>query len=150
MPEFLTLEGKTKIEKQLSELEQKRPKIAKRIRDAKELGDLAENTEYSAAKEEQGWVEAEITRLQNLLRSAQIIEKVEATDVVVVGARVTITISTQKHVYTILGVEEADPANGKISHESPLGRALLNKKKGDTGVITTPNGASRFTIVDIN
>ncbi|MDA2936385.1 transcription elongation factor GreA [Patescibacteria group bacterium AH-259-L05] len=150
MPEFLTLEGQTKIEKQLSELEQRRPKIAKRIRDAKELGDLAENTEYSAAKEEQGWVEAEITRLQNLLRSAQIIEKSEASDIVVVGSSVTIKISTQKHIYTVVGVEETDPTNGRISNESPLGQALLDKKKGDTGRIKTPNGSARFTIVDIN
>lgn len=150
MPEFLTLGGKTKIEKQLLEFKQRRPKIARRIRDAIALGDLKENTEYAAAKEDQGWLEAEIIRLQNLLRNAQIIEKIETTDIVVVGACVTIKIGTQKQVYTILGVEETDPAEGKISHESPLGQALLNKRKGDTGVLITPNGDSRFTIVDIN
>lgn len=150
MPEFLTLEGQTKIEKQLSELEQKRPKIAKRIRDAIELGDLSENAEYIAVKEEQAWVENEITRLMHLLRSAQIIEKKEKTDSIIVSSSVMLNIDTIKQVYIIVGAEESDPSNGRISHESPLGQALLGKKKGDTGIIKTPNGTSRFTVVDIS
>lgn len=150
MSEFLTLEGQTKVEKQVSELKTRRPQIAKRIYDAKELGDLAENSEYNAAKEEQGWVEAEITRLNNLLQSAKIVEKTEKTDIIVVGSSVTLKISSKKYVYTIVGVEETDPTNGRISHKSPLGQALLDKKKGDKVELKTPNGTSHFIIVDIN
>lgn len=150
MSEFLTLEGQTKVEKQVSELKTRRPQIAKRIYDAKELGDLAENSEYNAAKEEQGWVEAEITRLNNLLQSAKIVEKTEKTDIIVVGSSVTLKMSSKKYVYTIVGVEETDPTNGRISHKSPLGQALLDKKKGDKAELKTPNGTSHFIIVDIN
>ena len=147
MPEFLTLEGRSKIKTQLGELKEKRPKIAKRIRDAKEMGDLSENTEFTTAKDEQSWVESEINRLENLLKSAETIDNTKNSDKVRIGSSVQLKSKEGIKDYMIVGSEESDPSQGRISHESPLGKELINKKIGDNIEIQTPNGKIIFKIV---
>lgn len=149
MPEYLTPEGRLKIENQLSEFEQRRPKIAKRLRAAKELGDLSENTAFTAAKDEQGWIESETVRLKNLLRSAEIIQNSKNSDKVRIGSTVRIKTNDGERAYTIVGSEEADPANGRISHKSQVGQALLDKKKNEKVTVQTPKGSVSFKITSI-
>ena len=145
---FLTREGFQKLQDELDYLRtQKREEIANRLHEAMEGGELIENAEYEAAKNEQAFVEGRIKELEVLLATAHIIEeKPAAGKVVQVGSSVVIQEegSKEKEEYTIVGVAEADPDTGKISNESPLGRALLNHKEGDVIPVDAPAGA--FTV----
>lgn len=147
---FITEEGHETLKKELEYLKTgKRREIAQRIQDAKELGDLSENAEYSEAKEEQSFIEGKIIELEFLLRNARIIEKQTKGEktTVVVGSRISLTSSNGKTVeYTIVGSNEADPAKGIISNESPLGRAFLGKKSGETVEVKVPVGLITYTI----
>ncbi len=151
MSDFLTPEGRVKIEEDLFELKQKRPEIAKRIQNAKEMGDMSENAEYTIAKDEQAWVESEIVRLENLLKSAEVIDQSRVSSRVKIGSKVELSnlgIKT-KIKYIIVGSEEADPSEGRISYQSPLGRALINKKINDQVSVETPGGVTNFVIIRI-
>ena len=129
-----------------------RKEVAARIKEAREFGDLSENAEYDAAKNEQAELEEKIHQLENKIRNAKIIDDVISADgVVSVGSQVTLKEKGKKDsvMYEIVGITEADPFNGKISNESPIGVALLGKKKGETVEIEIPDGKITYKIINI-
>lgn len=151
---FLTAEGLKKLELELEELKTvKRQEIAEKIKIARDFGDLSENSEYDEAKNEQAQIEEKIAKIDNMIANAKIIDDVEIdTKVVGVGANVKLKQkSTGKEMqYVIVGSAESNPLEGKISNESPVGRAILGKKKGSTVQVQLPNGSvTDYTIVDI-
>ncbi|MFO7322942.1 MAG: transcription elongation factor GreA [Chloroflexota bacterium] len=151
--QYLTPEGFKNLEKRLRFLiEVRRPEVAERLRQAlEEGGDLSENAEYEDAKNEQAFVEGEIMRLEAILSSAQVIEDTGQKDRVVLGARVTIVEegTKDKEIYYLVGSAEANPTEGKISLESPLGKALLGKKVGEKVKVDAPAGEITFVIKEI-
>ncbi len=148
----LTHEGYRKLKDELEYLKnEKRRELAERLRAAIQMGDLSENADYIATKEEQGFVEGRIQELETILRYAVIIDQDTHKDVVDLGARVTIQEDGYPpETYLIVGPTEADPTNGKISHESPMGRALMGRRKGDRVTVMTPAGPMEITIVDVS
>jgi transcription elongation factor GreA len=150
-PIYLTLEGKKKLEEELKHLVTvRRKEVAAAIQSAKEEGDISENSAYDEAKLAQGFLEGRIQTIELQLREAVIIEKNGASDHVGVGSKVTVVEEGfDEETYYIVGSAEADPLNGKISNESPIGRALLGAKKGDTVRAETPNGEITFKVVKI-
>ena len=151
--QYLTPEGMVELEARLKYLtEQRRAEVAERLRLAlEEGGDLSENAEYEDAKNEQAFVEGEILRLETILSTAQIIESSGKKDKVELGSVITVTEkgSRQKEVYRLVGSAEANPRDGKISVESPLGRALLGAKVGDNVKYKAPDGEMVFVIKSI-
>ena len=148
--QYISEEGLAKLRVELEELtNNKRQEIAQRIHDAKEHGDLAENAEYEDAKNEQAFVEGQIQRLEALVKNAVLIEGGHTTDHVQVGSTVKVQDSDGTETFTIVGSTEASPAEGKISNESPVGHALLGKKKGDKVVVKVPAGDFAYKIVAI-
>lgn len=145
----LTLDGKGELEAELAELKGQRGTIAEKIAIARDFGDLSENAEYSAAKEEQSQVESRISEIEGILQNATII-KAKNTSMVQVGNTVTLTTDGKKVTYIIVGSVEADPLEGKISDESPIGQALLGKVVGDEVVIETPRGKMDYKIEKIS
>lgn len=141
---FLTAEGLKKLELELEELKTvKRQEIAEKIKIARDFGDLSENSEYDEAKNEQALIEERIAKIDNMIANAKIIdEKVIDTNVVNLGNTVSLFVKTtgKEMTYTIVGSAESDPLSGKISNESPVGRAILGKKKGNTVQVQLPNG----------
>lgn len=151
-PTLLTKEGKRKLEEELEHLrETKRPQVAERIRAAREEGDLRENAEYEDAKREQGFVEGRIQELEQLLRHVEIIPEAQQNGVVTVGSTVHVREGDDgaTETYTLVGPAESDPVEGRISNESPLGKALLGAKKGDKVAFKTPGGNTTFEVLDI-
>ena len=150
---LLTYAGLKKLEDELHDLKVvKRKEVAEKIKEARGQGDLSENAEYDAAKEEQGEIESRIIQLENLLRNAEVIdEDVLKMDVVNLGSKVTVldVEFDEEMEYTIVGSTEADPMNGRISNESPLGMALLGQKVGATVMADTPDGEVAFKILNI-
>ena len=148
---YLTNEGFLEIEEELNHLKEvKRPEIIKALKDARALGDLSENADYDAARDEQAQIEGRILELEKLLENAHIIEKVN-TDVVGLGVTVKINYIDDEEIeeYRIVGSKEADPSNNKISNESPLAKAIMNRKKGDICSVESPNGKYDVEIVEI-
>ncbi len=144
---YVTKEGLKKIEEELQHLvHTKRKEIALRIQEAKELGDLSENAEYSDAKEEQALTAARIIELETMLKNTELIAHKKNTDIVEVGSAVTVKGEEGVLTYTIVGSSEADPLSLKISNESPLGSAFIGKNKGDEVVVKTPGGDVTYTI----
>lgn len=133
----LTKEGKEELERELAELKAKKPEIIERVQTARAFGDLSENEEYSSARAEQKHVEGRILEIEDILKSAKIIRNI-ARDKVAVGATVKISLAGKKVTYSIVGPVEADPLNGKVSNESPIGKALMGRKVGDD--FELPNG----------
>jgi transcription elongation factor GreA len=150
---FLTREGYTKLQEELEFLRtKKREEIANRLHEAMEGGELIENAEYEAAKNEQAFVEGRIKELEILLATARVIDEtaVQSTDTIQVGTTVTIQEENMEpESYTIVGAAEANPINGKISNESPLGRALLNRKAGERVQVDAPAGSFTVLIVKV-
>lgn len=147
---YLTKERIEDLKKELEELKsKKRLEVAERLKQAKEYGDLSENSEYIEAREEQSWTETRIFELENMLKKAVIIEKTEGTNEVQVGSTATVKKGDQIFRYTIVGSNEANPREGKISNESPLGRSFLGHKVGDSLVISTPGGKVTYQITKI-
>ena len=145
----MTAEGKEKLQAELKNLKLvKRPEVIQRIKVARSFGDLSENSEYDAAKDEQSHVEDRIAQVEDMLKYAQVVDadSVDPNEVSV-GKTVTYTeVGTDDaETYTIVGSDESDPLNGKISNDSPIAQALLGKKKGETVSITTPGG--QFDVV---
>jgi transcription elongation factor GreA len=143
---ILTPEGLEKLKKEIEYLStDKRREVAERIKEAREFGDISENSEYDDAKNEQAMLEARIATLEDKLRSASVINASELSpDVVRVGSQVHIKDDAGKTAtYTIVGSTEADPSANKLSNESPVGKALVGRKKGDTAKVTLPNGKTR-------
>ena len=149
---FQTREGQHKAEVELAELVNvKRAEMADRIRGARGFGELAENTEYIEAKNEQALLEGRIAELEDLLNHAVLIEEEErARGVVDLGAKVTVETDEGKETYSIVGAAEADPLGGMISNESPLGRALLGHKAGEEVEWEAPVGTSRVRILKVS
>ena len=127
----LTAEGKKELEEELKELIKGRPAIAERIATARSFGDLSENEEYSSARNEQKIAEGRILEIQEILKNAKLIRGGKK-DKVALGATVSLTLSGKKMEYTLVGPTEANPLEGKISNESPIGKALMGHKAGDT------------------
>ena len=150
-PEYLSAEGLEKLKAELDELTNvKRPEVAQRIHDAKEYGDVTENAEYEDAKNEQAFVEGRIQSLTAIIKNAVIIDEKHSRTYVQIGSTVTIQGEANgKEKYTIVGAAEAAPDEGRISNESPVGRALLGKKKGEEVTVSVPAGDSTYTIVSI-
>jgi transcription elongation factor GreA len=149
-PTYLSKDGLDKLRVELDEmLNVKRPEVAQRIHDAKEHGDLSENAEYEDAKNEQAFVEGRIQTLQALIKNATIIDENHSTDHVQIGSTVTVDSSDGEESFTIVGSTEARPTEGRISNESPVGRALLGKKKGEKVLVKVPAGDFTYKIVSI-
>jgi transcription elongation factor GreA len=149
---YLTAEGAERLRAELAELKgPRREAIARRLRDAISQGDLSENADYHKAKEDQGFLEGQILELEYILRNAVIIAETSgAREIVDIGARVTIQEDEfDPETYQLVGAKEADPRNGKISNESPIGRALLGHQVGDRVTADTPQGKIQFTILKI-
>lgn len=127
----------------------RRVEVAERLKQAKEYGDLSENSEYSEAREEQASVEARIAELEEVLKQAVTIEKSEGGDAVAVGSTVTVRKGDKTMTYAVVGSYEAKPEEGKISDESPLGKAFMKKKVGDAVNVTTPAGVMSYEIMKI-
>jgi transcription elongation factor GreA len=149
---YLTKEGQQRLKDELAQLEgPARVDLARRLREAIQMGDLSENADYIAAKEEQGFLEGRIQELKYILSHASIIEENgNSFDAVDVGATVTIQEEDfPPEVYYLVGSKEADPGNGRISHQSPIGSALMGKKVGETVDVETPGGVIHFKITKI-
>ncbi|MHB8916934.1 MAG: transcription elongation factor GreA [Desulfocucumaceae bacterium] len=150
---LLTVEGLKKLEEELERYKSiKRRDVAERIKQAIEFGDITENSEYEDAKNEQAWIEGRILTLEKMLRNAKIIDDENlGTDEVTLGSTVVLKdLEYNEQVeYTIVGSVEADPANSKISNESPVGKAIIGKGKGSVVEVTVPAGVLKYQIVDI-
>lgn len=151
---FLTPEGLLKLENELDDAKSiKRREVADRIKQALAFGDISENSEYDQAKNEQAKLEERIAKLESILRNAKLIDEDEiTTDVVSVGSKVIVldVEYDEEMEYTIIGSAEADPYNGRISNESPVGSALLGKRSGDTIDVQVPDGTIKYKIMSIN
>lgn len=152
-PTFLTREGLAKLEEELDYLKgSKRREMAERIKIAVSYGDLSENSEYDAAKDEQAFVESRIVQLEKMMRNVRIIEPgTEDTSVVAIGRTVKLKEVPEGDVetYQIVGSTESDPLDGKISNESPLGSSLIGRNVGDKINVNTPGGQLEFEIIEI-
>ena len=151
-PSYLTAEGFERLTKELVELKgPARQAISERLRAAIQMGDLSENADYKSAKEDQGFLEGRILELEAILRNAVIIDETpRQRDLVDVGSHVTIQEEDYPpETYYLVGPKEADPKKNRISHESPIGRALLGHRVGDEVIATTPGGDIRFKILSI-
>lgn len=153
---ILTPDGLEKLKNELEYLStEKRREVAARIKEAREFGDISENAEYDDAKNEQAMLEARIAQLEEKLRSATVIDSKDlGTDIVGVGSSVEVSDATngRTETYTIVGSSEANPAERKLSNESPVGKALLGRKAGETVVVELPNGKQRrlkITKIDV-
>jgi transcription elongation factor GreA len=146
---YLTPEGAEDLKQELDKLVNiRRPELAAKLKEAVAQGDLKENADYHDTREQKAFVEGRIQYLENVLRSAQIINNQGPSDVVRLGAEVTIREDGQDEdeTYMIVGAAEANPREGKISHESPIGAALLGQKRGAKVVVNTPGGTTEFKI----
>jgi transcription elongation factor GreA len=150
-PVLLTQEGLEKLRAELSHLvNERRPEIAQRIKMAKEFGDLTENAEYDDAKNEQGFVEGRILTVEQMIRNASLIETDEHTDgSVQLGSSVKVKDDFGEMTYTIVGPAEADAGSGRISLESPVGKALLGGRPGDEISVETPGGPRQVQILKV-
>ena len=149
-PIYLTVEGEKKLRAELAELTgPRREELSKRLRSAIQMGDLSENADYHKAKEDQAFLEGRIQEIEAVLRTAVIVEK-SNSDVVTVNSNVTVQEEGfEPETYHLVGAKEADPRNGKISNESPIGKALMDHKVGDVVEAETPGGKIKFKILKI-
>ncbi len=144
----ITADGKKELEKELETLKGRRGSIADKIAEARDYGDLSENAEYDAAREEQGIVESRIAEIEDILLNADIIKAGKKSSVGL-GSTVELKVAGKSVTYTVVGPVEADPIEGKISNESPIGAAIFGKKVGETAEVETPKGISTYEIVTI-
>ncbi len=149
-PTYLTKEGEAKLRAELTELTgPRREELSQRLRSAIQMGDLSENADYHKAKEDQGFLEGRIQEIEAILRTAVIIEKTSG-DSVMVGSHVTVQEGDlDPETYYMVGAKEADPRNGRISNESPIGQALMGHKVGEVVEAETPGGKIKFKILKI-
>ena len=146
---IISKKGLEKLEKELDYLQNtKRKQVATRLKSAIEQGDLSENAEYQDAKDQQAWTEGRIIELKNKIKNVQIIKK-EKNGKITVGSQVKIKNNGQEFEYTIVGSQEADPLQGKISNESPLGQAFIGHRKGEKVNVQTPEGQIQYNILEI-
>ncbi|MEE8131695.1 MAG: transcription elongation factor GreA [Candidatus Paceibacterota bacterium] len=151
MKHYLTPERLKELKTELERMKKDaRLDIAERLKRAKELGDLSENSEYSDAKDAQARVESRIFELENILRNASIIRKKVGNEVVHIGSTIEVKREGKRFTYTIVGSQEAKPEDSLVSNESPLGKAFLDKRTGDTVEVQTPSGIVKCKIVKIS
>jgi transcription elongation factor GreA len=150
MTKYLTPEGRKKMEEEL-EMRKKemRLKIALIIKEAKEQGDLSENAEYTEAKRQQSDNERRIMELENQIRTSEVASFVEGSGVVQMGSKVRIKFDGEEQLFAIVGSNEADPLGGKISNESPIGKALMGKKMKDKVKVQTPGGEKEYMVLEV-
>lgn len=148
---YLTKEGLEDLKKEHHELTKvKRPEVVNRVTEARNQGDLSENAEYSAAREELAFIDGRIDELDEMLKQVELIEETNGEHpTVILGAEVTIKVNGKEEVYKVVGEWEADPTEKKISHESPLGKALMGKKVGETAEVEAPAGKVLYTVVSV-
>ncbi|MFZ3150604.1 MAG: transcription elongation factor GreA [Anaerolineaceae bacterium] len=149
---YITITGKNKLEEELAELKgPQRLELARRLKSAIEMGDLSENADYKAAKEDQGFLEGRILEIEAVLSNAKVIDESETTtNEVQIGNKVTIKEDNEpEEVFKLVGARESNARIGKISYESPLGAALIGKKKGDLVTVQTPGGELKVKIIKI-
>ena len=144
----ITEHGKRDLENELADLMEQRKSVIQKIAEARAFGDLSENAEYSAAKDEQSQVETRISEIEDILKNSSIIRDNKRSKI---GLGSTVTLKNgAKVIYKIVGPVEADPLNGKISNESPLGLALCGKTVGDKAIISTPKGKTEYQILAVS
>jgi transcription elongation factor GreA len=150
-PSYLTRHGYQKLQEELDHLRTvKRQEVANRLHEAMEGGELIEDAEYEAAKNEQAFVEGRIQELEMLLANARVVEETGKRDVVQIAAKVTIQeVDLEPETYTIVGPAEANPREGKISNESPLGKALMDHRAGDKVLVDAPDGSFTVQILKV-
>ena len=149
---ILTLDGLNKLKKELEQCKTvKRGEVAARIKQAIDFGDISENSEYDDAKNDQAFIEGRIITLQKMLRNARVIDEVEGTDIVAIGAKVRLKDVDfgDEEEYSIVGSAEADPGTNKISNESPVGKAVLGLPKGAVVEVNAPAGVLHYQILNI-
>ncbi|MFC1721349.1 transcription elongation factor GreA [Patescibacteria group bacterium] len=151
MTKVLTPQGYKKLEDELEQLKKERlPEIAEKIKQAKELGDLSENAEYHAAKEEQAIVNGRIAEISQLLKGGKIVDPAQKkAGVVSIGSLVRVKKDGEEMTFTLVGSNESDPMQGKVSNESPIGSALLGKKNGEVAEVNLPDGVAEYEIIGI-
>ena len=150
MADYISPEGLEKLKEELNKLKtEERQAIAVRLEAAKALGDLSENAEYQEAKEAQSLNEARIVELEEMLKNIVVIKKPVGTDFVQIGSQVIVERDGAEEIYSIVGSEEADPVSGKISNESPMGKAFLGKRRDEAVEVKTPGGNMTYIIKDI-
>lgn len=151
MVPVITQKGKEKIEKELDYLKNtKRREVSEKIEKAKELGDLSENAEYQEAKEEQGMMEARINQLSNLLKTAVVTDGTKKKGEVSIGSKIVVRSKLGEQTFTIVGYNEADPSEGFISNESPLGSSFIGKRTGAKVEVEVPSGTIEYEVIEIN
>jgi transcription elongation factor GreA len=147
---YLTKDGVDKLKTELEDLvKTQRPQVAQELREAKEYGDLSENASWDAAKDHQSFIEGRISELEHILRNVVVIKAPRNNTKINIGSTVHLDIENGKQIYTIVGSTEANPSEGKISNESPIGQALMGKAKGDEVIITVPSGDMVYKIAHI-
>ncbi len=147
---YITKDGLEKLKAELKELKEvKIPEVAKRIQTARDNGDISENAEYEGAKEEQARVEGKIAELEEIIKNAKISDNNNSKGEIAVGSKVKVHIDGDEEEFHIVGALEADPTNNKISHESPIGSALLGKKIGEKVEVEAPIGKVTYTILSV-
>lgn len=150
---FVTKEGLEELKRELSELSDvKRPQVLERVSAARSMGDLSENSEYTAAREELSLIDGRIEELADIIKNANLIEETHKTGKgakIELGSEITVSINGKKEQFALVGEWEADPKNKKISHESPLGKALIGKEIGQKVEVEAPAGKVIYTVVNI-
>ena len=145
----ITAEGKKELEAELEALKSRRGEIAEKIAEARDYGDLSENAEYDAAREDQGLVESRIAEIEDIVMNAELITA-SRKSTIGIGSKVELKNGSKTVNYHVVGPVEANPIEGKISNESPIGVALMGKKEGDKATVTTPKGDIHYTVVAVN
>ena len=146
---YLTQEGLKKLKEEYDQLiNVRRKEVAEKLRKARELGDITENAAYEAARDEQAFVEGRIAELDDLLKRVEVVEEIEEGKVTI-GSTVRVHLDGDVQEFKIDGIPEADPENGKISHDSPLGKALMDRKVGDHVEVDAPVGKLRYHILEV-
>ena len=147
---YITKEGAEKLEKELDELKNvKRREIGERLRTATAMGDLSENFDYQNAREEQDLLESRVSEIQEILSNSNVLKQSESKEVVQIGSKVVVEVGGETLNFTISGTLEANSLEGKLSAESPIGIALLGRKRKDKVKVETPGGSVTYTIVEI-
>ncbi len=147
---YISQDKLEQFKKELGELKTvKRWEVIEKIEKAKEMGDLSENAEYAIAKDEQAFIEGRILELEDLINNAIITDGLEKTDSINVGSKIKVKFDNEERTFEIVGITESDPVHGKISNESPLGKALLGKRKNDQVEVETPAGKKIYTVIEV-
>ncbi len=145
----ITKLGKKELESELKDLKNRRQGVAKKIAEARDFGDLSENAEYDVAREEQGLIETRITEIEDIVLNAEIIKNIKKSKISL-GNTVELKNGKKNVVYTIVGPVEADPLEGRISNESPIGAAIFGKKVGEKVIVGTSKGKVEYEIISIS